>query len=215
MAVSITVTLDFICPWCLIGERRLAAAVASLPKGVVVATTWRPYEVYADFPPEGVDRRAYHTMRFGSWESSQRIDARTIEVARGDDVEFDYDVIEKIPNTFLAHRLVWFAKDHHKLTSVVDAILSGYFEHGQDIGDAITLADIAAEQGFDREQVLRFLACDEGSEEVRALEHQALAGSFQGVPNFQIGGFVISGVQPVGVLRDAILKAHSAADAAA
>jgi len=38
--------------------------------------TWRPFELNPDMPKGGLDRRAYRSRKFGSWEYSQTLDAQ-------------------------------------------------------------------------------------------------------------------------------------------
>ena len=56
MQIQINVTSDFICPWCYIGEKRLARAVEGLPAGIDVRLQWLPFELNPDMPAEGMDR---------------------------------------------------------------------------------------------------------------------------------------------------------------
>ena len=58
MRIEIAVTSDFICPWCLIGERRLRKAIATLPGEIEVGLSFKPFELNPDMPPEGRDRKA-------------------------------------------------------------------------------------------------------------------------------------------------------------
>jgi predicted DsbA family dithiol-disulfide isomerase len=55
-------------PSAFIGERRLGKAIASLAPEVQVDLKWRPFELNPDMPVEGVDRKAYRSAKFGSWE---------------------------------------------------------------------------------------------------------------------------------------------------
>jgi len=77
--IPVSITSDFICPWCFIGERRLARAAANLAEefnqDIRLAITWRPFELNPNMPAEGIDRRANRVAKFGSWEHSQRLDA--------------------------------------------------------------------------------------------------------------------------------------------
>lgn len=132
------------------------------------------------------------------------LDAQTIAAAQADDVAFDYDAIEKTPNTFQAHRLMRFAEQFGAANALGNALLSAYFEHGRDVGDIATLTDIAVEQGLDRERVAAFLASDQESDAIRQIE-QALQVS--GVPNFDIDGEVISGAQSQRVFAEALGRA--------
>ena len=215
MIVPIAITSDFICPWCLIGERRLLAALASLPEGVAVTTEWLPYELNPDMPVGGMDRKIYRSLKFGSWERSGALDAQTVAAAGDTDVCFDYDAIARTPNTFLAHRLSWLAAKEGKQRAIVDAILAAYFERGRDIGDLETLIAIAGEQGLDAARAAAVLQGDAGSDDVRRLEAEALQRGMRGVPHFQIGETAIAGAQSVSALRNAILAEQARPSAVA
>ncbi len=106
MRVTVTITSDFICPWCFIGERRLEKTIATLPPEVQVDLQWRPFELNHDMPVEGMDRMVYRSAKFGSWERSQAMDAEVEAVGKVNGIEFAYDRITRTPNTFAAHRLM-------------------------------------------------------------------------------------------------------------
>jgi predicted DsbA family dithiol-disulfide isomerase len=128
MQTQINVTSAFICPWCYIGEKRLARAIESLPAGgIAVQLQWLPFELNPDMPLEGMDRRTYRSRKFGSWEHSQTMDAQTVLSGKGDGAIFDYGAIERTPNTFFAHRVSWLAQREGKQRAFVEAALKGYF----------------------------------------------------------------------------------------
>ena len=209
MPVTVKMTSDFICPWCLIGERRLFQAIETLPDGIGVDVEWLPFELNPDMQPGGMDRKIYRSLKFGSWERSLELDAHTVAASRDVDLSFDYDAITRTPNTFLAHRLSWLAAQQGRQRPVVAAILSAYFEQGRDIGDVKTLVAIAAEQGLDAEAVETALAGGVGADEVRQLEQETVSQGVHGVPHFMIGETSIGGAQPAAILRDAILSEHA------
>lgn len=207
MNLTVTITSDFICPWCFVGERRLAKALATLPEGVTVETRWRPFELNPDMPVQGVDRKTYRSMKFGSWARSQAMDAHTVEAGQDDGIAFDYAAITKTPNTFLAHRLMQLAEREGVSTGVANAVFSAYFEQGRDIGDAAVLADIAVENGLSREVVTAFLSSDESVQEVREAEHAVQAQGVRSVPLYEIGGEIVSGAQSVEQFELALQRA--------
>jgi len=46
---------------------------------VTATVTWRPFELNPEMPKGGVDRRAYRSAKFGSWQHSQALDAQARE----------------------------------------------------------------------------------------------------------------------------------------
>lgn len=207
MTITVTITSDFICPWCLIGERRLEKAIARLPADIAVEQKWQPFELNPDMPTEGMDRQTYRSLKFGSWERSQRLDGHTVEAAKDDDVAFDYAAIERTPNTLRAHRLMRFADAQGLATPLAKAVFSAYFEHGRDIGDVNVLTEIAAEVGLDRDRVAAFLASDDEMQQVHDAEQAAQLAGLRSVPFFDIDGEVISGAQSVEAFEAALSRA--------
>ncbi|MDQ0008407.1 putative DsbA family dithiol-disulfide isomerase [Luteibacter jiangsuensis] len=210
MRIPIHVTSDFICPWCYIGEKRLQKAIQGLPADIEVDIRWLPFELNPDMPVDGLDRKAYRSRKFGSLEISRRKDAQTVEAGRPDGAVFDYDAIERTPNTLLAHRAAAFAKRSGKQHSFVEAAFHGYFAEGRDIGTTSALLDIASEVGLDREALLAFLDTDEGIDEIRALENAAMERGISAVPLIEIDGIAITGAQSPEIIRKAILDAGKA-----
>jgi predicted DsbA family dithiol-disulfide isomerase len=209
MRIQINVTSDFVCPWCYIGEKRLARALEHLPRDIEVQLQWLPFELNPDMPPEGMDRRTYLARKFGSWERVQALEKQIVLSGADDGARFNYEAITLTPNTFLAHRVSWLAQREGKQRAFVEAAFSAYFTHGRDIGSHGTLAEIAAESGLDEKAVTAFLGSSEGSESVRAQEQAALRSGIRGVPFFDVAGTAIAGAQPAESIFQAIIEASS------
>jgi predicted DsbA family dithiol-disulfide isomerase len=207
MFLTIEITSDFICPWCLVVDKRLNRAIAQLDTPVEIKRIWYPFELNPTMPEAGMDRKTYRSNKFGSWEYSQTLDAQTMQAAIGDGIEFRYDLMQITPNTLKAHRLSWFADQEGKATEMVERILNAYFTEGQDITDVETLSTLAAEVGLDTDQVRAFLTSSKGVEEVKELEQQAVRRSIRGVPTIKIGQETIVGAQSVDVFLTALQTA--------
>jgi len=72
-ALNIEIFSDLICPWCYIGRRRLEAGLKILGANELPNIIWRPFELNSDMPKAGLDRKAYRSAKFGSWERSQAL----------------------------------------------------------------------------------------------------------------------------------------------
>ncbi|MEM9767488.1 MAG: DsbA family oxidoreductase [Cyanobacteria bacterium P01_D01_bin.71] len=207
MTLTIAITSDFICPWCLVAETRLNQAIAQLDSEIEIQRVWYPFELNPEMPEMGMDRKTYRSNKFGSWQYSQQLDAQTTQATQGDGVEFRYDLMTITPNTLKAHRLTWFAAQQGKATPMAERILKAYFTEGQNIVEIDVLTDLAADVGIDAETAKAFLLSDAGTQEVQELERQATAQGIHGVPHIRIGKEVVSGAQPVEVLLAALKKA--------
>ncbi|HEV8094953.1 MAG TPA: DsbA family protein, partial [Burkholderiales bacterium] len=74
--LHIEVASDVICPWCYIGKRRLAKALALLGEEIEPRIEWLPFQLNPDMPTQGVVRADYRRAKFGSLERSRELDAR-------------------------------------------------------------------------------------------------------------------------------------------
>ncbi len=75
--------------------------------------------------------------------------------------------------------------------------MRAYWAEGRDIGDLETLADIAGENGMDRDATLRLLQSDADAEDIAARDADARAKGVNSVPTFLIAQqYVVSGAQP-------------------
>jgi predicted DsbA family dithiol-disulfide isomerase len=214
MKLSIEVFSDVICPWCYIGKRRLERSLELLGGEYEIEVLWRPFQLNPGMPPEGVERRAYRTAKFGSWERSLELDARVAAVGASVGIELAFDRIGRTPNTFDAHRLIRYAQSRGKQDILVERLFRAYFTEGRDIGDRQVLAGLASEAGMVRSEVEGFLASDEGSGEVRLEEERGRRLGIDGVPFFLIDGRVaLSGAQEPEVIAEAITRGVQRGDA--
>ncbi len=142
--LNLEVYSDAICPWCYIGKRRLEKAQRILGERYELRVIWRPFELNPSMPREGMDRKAYRSAKFGSWAKSQALDAEVAKEGASEGLTFAHAKIERTPNTFDSHRLVWLAGTQGKQDTVVEAIFRAYFVQGKDIGDRSVLVGRAA-----------------------------------------------------------------------
>ncbi len=206
MTLTIEITSDFICPWCLVVDARLNQAIAQLNPPVEIKRIWYPFELNPTMPEAGIDRKTYRSNKFGSWEYSQSLDAQTVQATASDGIEFRYDLMQVTPNTLKAHRLTWLADQTGKATEMVERVLRAYFTEGQDITNVEILAQLAAEVGI-AAQVRPFLTSTVGVKEVKDLEQQAAIRKIRGVPHVKIGKETIVGAQSMDVFLSTLKTA--------
>jgi predicted DsbA family dithiol-disulfide isomerase len=198
-AIQVEIWSDVVCPWCYIGKRRFEAAVAQLEGEVEFDVVYRPYQLDPTASP-GTSQPVFeaYAKKFGGPEQAEAIIGRVTEAAAGDGLEFRMDRALRA-NTLLAHRLIWLAEQPGSPVSqdaMKERLLRAYFVDGLDIGDPDTLAECAAEVGFDREDVIAFLESDRGRGEVASYLRQAADHGISAVPTFVVNGqWAIPGAQ--------------------
>jgi predicted DsbA family dithiol-disulfide isomerase len=186
--LSVEIVSDAICPRCYVAKRQFERAAARLPGDVAVSVHWRPFVLNPDMPVEGVDRVAYRSRKFGSWEYSQKLDAQVTAAAAQAGLTMRHDLIKRTPNTFNAHRLIWLAEQEGVQDAIVEGLFSAYFVKGRDVGDEGVLEGLAAAAGIGRARAGVFLAGTEGADEVAEAEAASKRSGMNGVPTFVING---------------------------
>jgi predicted DsbA family dithiol-disulfide isomerase len=194
---------DIVCPWCYVGKRRLERALTVV--GGNRKVTWRPFQLNPTMPLVGMDRTTYLKAKFGSLEAFGRMEEQLLAAGTGERIPFAFEKIQRTPNTFAAHRLVWYAAQYGKQDAVVETLFRAYFLEGKDVGELKTLTHVAAEAGLDRTETDTFLASDKGVVEVTGEEAVGRRLGIRGVPYFVLNGRVsISGAQTPDVFVSAI-----------
>jgi predicted DsbA family dithiol-disulfide isomerase len=216
-ALKLDIISDTICPWCYVGKRHLEAALPILiAAGLAFELRWRPFQLNPDMPKAGLDRRAYRSAKFGSWEKSLALDAQVAAAGAADGLEFHHDRMFKTPNTVASHILLHLAYDIGGAAlqdRVVEALFAGYFTQGRDVGDPRVLADIGAEAGIDRARTISAIADPACTDAVLKDEGLARELHLNGVPSIVLDGrYLFSGAQPVPIMVQALRDASAVSE---
>jgi predicted DsbA family dithiol-disulfide isomerase len=129
-----------------------------------------------------------------------------VQMGKEAGVDFQFDTLI-LTNTFDAHRVTMFAKNHDLMHEMTNRILRAYFTESKHIGDHETLTELAAEVGLNRDAVEKMLASDEMADAVRADEKTGQQYGITGVPFFLINKkYALTGAQPTEVFVNALKK---------
>jgi predicted DsbA family dithiol-disulfide isomerase len=208
-ALTIDVVSDVVCPWCYLGKRRLALALAQ-GDGGPVAVRWRPYQLDPTIPAGGMDRRAYLVMKFRDDKRLDEVHARLTALGAEVGIAYRFDAISRAPNTLDAHRLIRWAAVADAQERVVERLFRLYFEEGRDIGERALLVEVARECGMDGAAAEQGLADGRDVEAVRAEIAEAQSLGVTGVPFFIFASrLAVSGAQSVDALVKAIAQARA------
>ena len=152
----VDIVSDVVCPWCYIGKRKLESALTELQSrepGLAVLRRWHPFQLNPDLPAEGIARAAYLEAKFGGKARAAEIYARVRSVGKDVGIPFDFDRIERQPNTLEAHRLIAWAQnrgDAKATDALVEQLFRAYFIEGRLLTDAEQLVSIAQRCGVPR-----------------------------------------------------------------
>lgn len=210
--MQIEIFSDVVCPWCYIGKKRLDAVMIT-PAGEGVTLRWRPYQLYPNLPPEGMDRARYLRARYGAdadrGRAPRRIEAEAEEVG----LKLDYSAIGTMPNTFQAHRLLELAAAHGVQHDLAEILFDYYFCSGRDVGDLDVLVEAARAAGLDGALARDYLFGSQGADAVREQLTRAMEVGVSGVPCYLLAGrFALPGAQTREVMAQFMTRAKSLLD---
>lgn len=191
---------DPICPWCMIGKRRLDRAIkkmrAAVP-GFSPNLRWRVFQLNPTMPEAGMDRSAYLAAKFGGASRAAELYRVIGEEGSAEGISFAFDRIRRTPNTLKAHAVIRLAADTGLGSAMAERLFRAYFLEGLDIGNPAVLERLAEEIGLLPGEVNAFLADTKIADELRAEDADARAKQIRGVPYFIIEGrYTLSGAVP-------------------
>jgi len=134
-----------------------------------------------------MDRQEHRARKFGSVARAKELEARVAAAGAEEEIEFRFDRIQKIPNTFEAHRLIWFAGRQGVQGPVVERLFRAYFVDAEDVGDIDVLKRIGGECGLDSGRLEELFASRLAAQEVIAEETTARRRGVNSVPTFFVG----------------------------
>jgi predicted DsbA family dithiol-disulfide isomerase len=216
--MKVEIYSDISCPWCYIGEKRFAAALASFHDRDV-DVSFRPYQLDPEAPASPRPLIAALREKFGA--NVQHMLDRVTGVARGEGIEMHWERAVAV-NTITAHRLLRLALLEHGTDvqrALAEKLFDAHFTQGKDVGDHELLIALAASAGMSADRVREYLASGEGLAETRAEIDHARELGVRAVPTFVFDGqHVVEGGQPAAVFADVLrevakLEADDAAPA--
>ncbi|MFT6632762.1 MAG: putative DsbA family dithiol-disulfide isomerase [Bacteriovoracaceae bacterium] len=169
--IKIDIVSDVVCPWCIVGYKRLEAAINELNLQDKVEIEWQPFELNSDMPKEGENLRDHVLRKYGAG----RVDsdkARESIRAHGEEYNFIFDYFEemKIVNTRDAHLLLDLARECGIQHNLKLRLFTAFFTEQKDVSDRKVLLEEAVSVGLDLEMAKAAL---ESKERLSALtEHE-------------------------------------------
>lgn len=203
--MKIEIFSDIACPWCYIGEHRLARALAAYPKGDEVEVVFRSYQLDPTAPAEAIPLRDYLGERYGA-ASGEMLD-RVSDAASVEGIELDWDRALSV-NTLTAHRLLRLAEGEYGARTQRDLakkLFEAHFATGGDVSDHELLTELAVSVGMDADRVREYLDSGEGLDETLYEIDQARRLGIRSVPTFIIEEkYAVQGAQPASVFLQAL-----------
>jgi predicted DsbA family dithiol-disulfide isomerase len=182
-AIKVDIWSDVQCPWCYIGKRKFETAVAGFDGEVDVE--YHSFELAPDTPVDfdGTPKDYLAERKGISPDQADEMLERVTGIAASVGLDYDYDHVHQT-NTVKAHELIHYAKSKGRQLDMKERLLKAYFIDGRHVGRIEDLADLAAEIGLDRAEVVQALTDSTYLADVKADVAQAAEYGINGVPFF-------------------------------
>ena len=148
--IKLDIVSDVMCPWCIVGYKRLEAAINELGLQDRIEIEWQPFELNPDMPKQGEDLREHVMRKYGS-SREDSMKARNDLTTLGAEYDFEFDYFDgmKIVNTRDAHVLLDFARELGLQHQLKQRLFTAFFTERKDVSDRGVLLAEAEAIGID------------------------------------------------------------------
>lgn len=172
--MKITIILDFICPYCFVGEKILEKALKE--KNITPEFKFLPYELSPEPKPQAVVNEA------GKIYFQKNI----VEWAESENILINFPTANPKPRTALAFEGLYTAEKYNKGIEYIRGVLDAYWLHSRDIGNINVLTDVAKNLGIPENEFSESLSSGEFKEQHYKLNLEVSDYDFDVVPTFYI-----------------------------
>jgi predicted DsbA family dithiol-disulfide isomerase len=202
--IKIDIWSDVQCPWCYIGKRKFESGAAEF--GGEIEVEYHSFELAPDTPVDydGTPADYMRERRGVPREQFEQMTAQVTAIAAAVGLDYNFDQVHQT-NTIKAHELLHYAKTRGRQVEMNERLMKAYFIDGRHVGRIEDLADLAAEIGLDRAEVVAALSNGEFTPAVK--DDVALAGAYgiQGVPFFVFDNkYGVSGAQDAATFTEVL-----------
>lgn len=181
--IKLDIISDVVCPWCIVGYKRLDAAIKNLGIEDKVEVEWHPFELNPDMPAEGEDLRQHVARKYGASRADSDAARQNISQLGAEyGFEFNYFDAMKMVNTMDAHVLLDYARLESKQTELKLRLFHAFFSEQKDVSDRnVLLAEVEA-VGLDPKSAQAHLDNPHIRQQIREQEAQWQELGISGVP---------------------------------
>jgi predicted DsbA family dithiol-disulfide isomerase len=206
--IKLDIISDVVCPWCIIGYKRVAKAISEMGIGDMVEIEWQPFELNPDMPAEGEEVHAHIRWKYGTTHD-ECIHTLAHMTQLGAELGFKFDYFDgfKMVNTRDLHVLLDYAKESGKQTELKMRLFEAFFSERKDVSDRQILTQEIQSIGLNADKALLRLDDDEACKRVQDQEAYWKRLGVSAVPTMVFNNSSsLTGVQSVDVYRQVLAE---------
>jgi len=206
--IRVDIVSDVVCPWCIIGYKRLEKAIVELDAQDKIEINWQPFELNPDMPKKGENIIEHMNHKYGM--SKEQVQSyQTDRKENGKEFGFEYNYYEdmKIVNTRDAHILLEYASEIGKQHQLHMRLFSAHFSEAKDISDTEVLINEAKSIGMNELELLNILEDSTYKNEIQEKENYWLRRGVSSVPTMIFNGtMLMNGAYPMETYKQVIAE---------
>ena len=204
--IKIDLVSDVVCPWCVIGYKRLEQAIKELDIADKIEIEWQPFELNPNMPAQGQDVEEHITEKYGSTPEQQKeSQERMTDFGAELGFKFDYFKGMRMANTFNAHVLLDYAKTNGKQTELKMRLMNAFFGERKDVSNRDILKQELEAVGLSTTKAFTLLDNEELRTKVRSEENYWKSLGVNSVPTVVFNRkSALTGAQPVAVYKQVL-----------
>lgn len=203
--IKIEIISDVVCPWCIIGYKRLEKAIEELGVKDKVEIEWQPFQLNPTMSPEGKNALEYMSNKY-NMSIDQVRSYQDDRVKTGIELGFKFDFFDemKTVNTLDAHILLEYAKKFKKQTELALRLFSAHFGERKDISKREVLVQEIKSIGLDTVDAMKYLD-SEVKEQLKTKEVYWRDSGVTAVPTMVFNDSMrMNGAYPVATYKEVI-----------
>ncbi|NDY72267.1 DsbA family oxidoreductase [Desulfobacter hydrogenophilus] len=181
--IKLDILSDVVCPWCIIGYKRLESVILQMGIEDRVEIEWHPFELNPHMPPEGEEIVGHMSGKYGMTRAVSLQNLGNM-AQLGEEAGFKLDFFDgmKMVNTRDVHILLDYAKSHGLQTQLKLRLFEAFFSERKDVSDRKVLAGELDAVGLDVEKGLAALKDEGARERIQIQENYWLGMGISSVP---------------------------------
>lgn len=202
--IKIDIVSDVVCPWCLIGYKRLQQAIDQLDIANQIELEWQPFELNPFLSTDGQNLHEHLAEKYGSSTDDIRNNQSQL-TQLGAEHGFDFDFFEgmKIVNTREAHVIINYAKQFGKQTAMNLRLIEAFYSERKDISNRKVLALEIETVGLNSTEALNLLNDKVSLKAIETKEQYWQQAGINSVPTYVFNmQSAAKGAQPVEVFKE-------------
>jgi predicted DsbA family dithiol-disulfide isomerase len=204
--IKIDIISDVVCPWCIIGYRRLEKVICEMGINDRVEIEWQPFELNPQMPNEGEEIFAHMSKKYGvTRDESNHTLANMAELGAEVGFRFDFYAGMKMVNTRNIHILLDYAKASEKQTELKLRLFEAFFSERKDVSDRKILTKELQVIGLDVDEALSSLNDDDARERILSQENYWRNLGVSSVPTMVFNrSSALNGAQPIDIYKQVL-----------